>query len=110
MDSFTKYVVIDNTSMTNEHWNYCEEKTLPYITVTKVDEYYKVEMDMLSTSKLTDEKVKEVENTIRKEFENTPELKEKTEFSTSNSGADVYPIQKERIDEFCSKLFEIGMK
>ena len=110
MESFTKYVIIDNELKADEHWDYCKEKTIPCITVTKVDEYYKIEMDMLPTSKLTDDKVKEVENTIKKKFENTPELKDKTEFSASNSVVDVYPIQKERIDEFCSILFEIGMK
>ena len=111
MESFTKYVITDNNSKVNEHWDYCEKNAIPCITVTKVDEYYKVEMDMLSTPfQMTDDETKEVEIMIRNEVESDSELKEKSDFSVSNSAVDVYPIKKERIDEFCSKLFEIGIK
>ena len=111
MESFTKYVIADNSSKTNDHWNYCEKNKIPHIIGTKIDEYYKVEMDMMSTScKMTDNDVKEIESLIKKDFESNPELKEKSNFSITASGGDVFPIQKEKLDEFCSKLFEIGIK
>ncbi len=49
MQSFTKYVIIDNTSKTNEHWDYCVEKSIPYITAMGGIKYYRVSMDMFCT-------------------------------------------------------------
>ena len=110
VESFTKYVITDNPSKTDEHWSYCKEHKIPHIIGTKIDEYYKVELDMVSTSfKMTDNEVKEIESMIKKDIESSPELKEKSNFSVSPSGLDVFPIQKEKLDEFCSKLFEIGI-
>lgn len=43
----------------------------------------------------------------------TPEspeaLKKKADFHASHALSYIYPIQKEKIEELCSRLFEIGM-
>ena len=112
MESITKYVIADNSEpKATEHWNYCEKNVFPYITAKKQEEHYKVLIDMFDTPfKLTDDGLKEAEYLMKEEIKNLPEtLKAKADFSMGNTASDFYPIQKERLEEFCSRLFEIGM-
>ena len=111
MESFTKYIITDNISKANEHWDYCVEKSIPYITAIGRRKYYRVSMDMFCTPfNLTDEGVKEVNKIMNEEIEHLPEvLMKKRDFHSSHVLSYIYPIQKERIEEICSKLFEIGM-
>jgi len=111
MESFTKYIISNDSSKIDKHWNYCEKNKIPHIIGTEIDGFYKVELDIMSTSfKMTDNKVKEIESIIKKEIMSNPELKEKSNSSVSVSGGDVFPVPKEKLDEFCSKLFEIATK
>jgi hypothetical protein len=111
MESFTKYIIANDSSKTDEHWNYCEKNKIPHIIGTEIDQFYKIELDMMSTSfKMTDNEVKEIESIIKKEIISNPELKEKSNYSITSSGGDIFPIPKEKLDEFCSKLFEIATK
>jgi|FLOH01.1.fsa_nt_gi hypothetical protein len=111
MDSFTKYIITDNTSKANEHWDYCVEKSIPYITAMGGRKYYRVSMDMFCTPfNLTDEGIKKVSEIMNEEAKHFSETStKKVDVRPSHTLPHIYPVQKERIEELCSKLFEIGM-
>ena len=111
MESFTKYIITDHPSKANEHWDYCVENSIPHITAIGRKKYYRVSMDMFCTPfSLTDEGVKEVNEIMKEEAKYFLETStKKVEFPSSHTLPHIYPVQKERIEELCSKLFEIGM-
>lgn len=107
-----KYIITQNIPKENKHWDYCSQNALPFILANGTRKYYRISIDMYcSPYNLTDEGVAKVDALMQEEIACLPDsLKNKADYYSAHVLSNIYPIEKERVEEVCSKLFEIGTK
>ncbi len=105
-----QYVVSNNAKKIDAHCSYCIQNNIPYI-VAKGKKYYTVQLDLdiIQSHKLT----KDGENAIKYmaywELLNNPKSIQKKYISEiGKTFIRIYPIRKEKLDEFCKKLFYLS--
>jgi len=101
-----KYIISNDTKKINDHYDYCSKNNIPYI-VASGKKYFHIDLDMYHTPyNLTNDGQKVIEYAIRWELQQNPShVQKKFEYSVGLSNVLVYPIRKERLDEFCTKLY-----
>lgn len=105
------YVVSNVMKNLNDHSSYCKQNVIPYIQATG-KKYYKVILDMYRTPyNLTTDGEKVIKYALYSEFlQNLEHIKIDSQNPyTTNITAEIYPIKKDRLKEFCTKLFYLSI-
>lgn len=104
-----QYMISNVNTKLNSHYAYCTKNNIPYI-VASGRKIYKVSLDMYHTPfNLTKDGRKAMEYAIRWELQQNPKhLQKKFDYNVSPTYTYVYPIRKERLEQFCQKIFYLS--
>lgn len=106
------YIKTNDSANRNKHWFECDAENKPFIQATRKSRYYNVLLDMYPAiydlnkkgSELVEEAIKNECNAV----ESQRFRKQKISFSIGNVISRIGQVLPERVDSFCTNLFEIS--